>query len=57
MTKEVLVVDDEPNIVELVRLNLSQEGYDVGFPYDGHEALSQARRHPPDRIILDLMLP
>jgi len=53
----VLVVDDEPHIVELVRYNLVQEGFDVSIAYDGHDALERAREHPPDLIILDLMLP
>ncbi len=53
----VLVVDDEPHIVELVRYNLVQEGFDVSIAYDGHDALEKARAHAPDLIILDLMLP
>jgi DNA-binding response OmpR family regulator len=53
----VLVVDDEPHIVELVRYNLAREGFEVAVAYDGHEALEQARAQPPDLIILDLMLP
>ncbi len=53
----ILVVDDEPHIVELVRYNLVQEGFDVSVAYDGHEALEKARRETPDLVILDLMLP
>ncbi len=53
----ILVVDDEPHIVELVRYNLTQEGFHVSVAYDGQEALEQARARAPDLIILDLMLP
>ncbi len=53
----ILVVDDEPHIVELVRYNLVQEGFEVAVAYDGHDALQKARETTPDLIILDLMLP
>jgi len=53
----ILVVDDEPHIVELVRYNLVQEGFEVGVAHDGHEALEKARTESPDLVILDLMLP
>jgi DNA-binding response OmpR family regulator len=53
----ILVVDDEPHIVELVRYNLAQEGFEVSVAHDGHDALERARAHTPDLIILDLMLP
>jgi DNA-binding response OmpR family regulator len=53
----ILVIDDEPHIVELVRYNLVQEGFDVLTAYDGHDALEKAREHSPDLIVLDLMLP
>jgi DNA-binding response OmpR family regulator len=53
----ILVVDDEPHIVELVRYNLVQEGFDVTVAYDGRDGLEKARAHPPDLVILDLMLP
>jgi len=55
--KTVLVVDDEPNIVELVRLYLEQDGFAVLAAADGQEALELHRRHDPDLVILDLMLP
>lgn len=57
MPQRVLVVDDEPHIVELVRYNLRQEGYEVLVASDGPTALSRARVERPDLIILDLMLP
>ncbi|MDR5683760.1 MAG: response regulator transcription factor [Armatimonadota bacterium] len=53
----ILVVDDEPHIVELVRYNLAQEGFDVRVAYDGRSALQAARSERPDLIVLDLMLP
>ncbi|HXX38398.1 MAG TPA: response regulator transcription factor [bacterium] len=53
----ILVVDDEPHIVELVRYNLVHEGYDVVVAYDGHEALEKARTTSPNLVVLDLMLP
>ncbi len=55
--KTVLVVDDEPNIVELLRLYLGREGYVVVAAADGEAALELQRRHDPDLVILDLMLP
>jgi DNA-binding response OmpR family regulator len=53
----ILVVDDEPHIVELVRYNLAQEGFEVSVAYDGHEAIEKAKKDAPDLVILDLMLP
>jgi DNA-binding response OmpR family regulator len=53
----VLVVDDEPHIVELVRYNLAQEGFEVTVAYDGHDAIEKAKKGAPDLVILDLMLP
>ncbi len=53
----ILVVDDEPHIVELVRYNLVQEGFEVSVAYDGHDAIAKAQKDAPDLVILDLMLP
>src|SRR5713226_2575935 len=53
----ILVVDDEPKIVDIVRAYLAREGYRVLVAYDGREALALARRERPDLIVLDLMLP
>jgi DNA-binding response OmpR family regulator len=55
--KTILVVDDERNIIELVRLYLEQAGFAVIEARDGHEALRQHDRSDPDLIVLDLMLP
>jgi len=54
---KILVVDDEPHIVELVRYNLEREGFQVSVAYDGQQALQRARAERPDLIVLDLMLP
>ena len=55
--KKVLVVDDDVKTVELVRLYLDRDGYQVLTAYDGVEALRLARENYPDLIVLDLMLP
>ena len=53
----VLVIDDEPDILELVRYNLTKYGYDVTSALSGEEALRKLRACPPDLVVLDLMLP
>lgn len=53
----VLVVDDEPRIVDTLRLYLERDGFRVATAFDGRSALDAAERHRPDLIILDLMLP
>ena len=55
--RTVLVVDDEPQIVRALRINLRVRQYDVYAAANGTEALQQASRHPPDVVILDLGLP
>jgi two-component system phosphate regulon response regulator PhoB len=55
--QSVLVVDDEEDLLELVRYNLTREGYRVTCVATGEEALKAARKQPPDLIVLDLMLP
>jgi DNA-binding response OmpR family regulator len=54
---KILVVDDEPEAVELVEFNLKQAGYDVVTATDGAEALKKAHAALPSLIVLDLMLP
>jgi two-component system phosphate regulon response regulator PhoB len=53
----ILVVDDEPEAVELVEFNLKQAGYATATATDGAEALKKARGLTPDLIVLDVMLP
>jgi DNA-binding response OmpR family regulator len=55
--KTVLVVDDEPNIVDLVRLYLEGDGFRVVAAGDGPAALAAHAEHGPDLVILDVMLP
>jgi len=55
--KTILVVDDEPQILRALQINLRVREYDVYTAATGAEALQQAARHPPDLVILDLGLP
>lgn len=55
--QRILVVDDEPDLVELLSFNLRTAGYDVIAAADGLGALELAQRQQPDLILLDLMLP
>lgn len=55
--KKILVVDDEKTISDIIKFNLTKEGYDVYTAYDGQEALEQVEEVNPDLVILDLMLP
>ena len=57
MSKKILVVDDEPRLVNLVRGYLEQDGYEVVTAGNGRDALFAARDHRPDLIVLDLMMP
>ena len=54
---KILVVEDEPALLEALRYNFSREGYQVVTASDGAEAVEQARQQRPDVIVLDLMLP
>ena len=55
--KTILVVDDEPDAIELVEFNLRAAGYGVIAAEDGEEAIRKAREGLPDLIVLDVMLP
>ena len=57
MGSKILVVEDEPALLEALRYNFSREGYQVVTASDGAEAVEQARQQRPDVIVLDLMLP
>ncbi|MGN0519033.1 MAG: response regulator transcription factor [Acutalibacteraceae bacterium] len=54
---KILVVDDDTNICELLRLYIEKEGYDVVIANDGEEALQKFRSEDPDFVMLDIMLP
>ena len=55
--KRVLLIEDDRDIVELVRYNLEREGFQVAAAMDGASGLAQIRKTPPDILLLDLMLP
>ena len=55
--KTVLIVEDEKNIVDILRFNLQREGYQTIEAYDGADGLEKARKENPDIILLDVMLP
>ncbi len=56
-TKKILIVDDEPDLAELVSYNLKKEGFEVSSASDGEEALKKIRKGNFNLVILDLMLP
>lgn len=55
--KRILIIEDDPDIVELLRFNLERESYRVTSAAGGNAGLEELRREPPDLLILDLMLP
>lgn len=55
--KKILVVDDEVDLLKVLKLNLETKGYDVVCAFDGEQALEKVRSENPDVIILDVMLP
>ncbi|MBQ9647270.1 MAG: response regulator transcription factor [Oscillospiraceae bacterium] len=55
--KRVLIVEDEKNIVDIIRFNMDREGFDVLEAYDGEAGLALARAEKPDLILLDVMMP
>ncbi|MEX2032153.1 MAG: response regulator transcription factor [Dehalococcoidia bacterium] len=57
MAPKILVADDEPNIIKLLRMYLREEGYEVSSARDGREALQRFRADKPDLVLLDLMMP
>ncbi len=54
---KILIADDEPDILEIIRYNLEAEGYTVFTAKNGNEAIEKAKQHQPDLIILDVMMP
>lgn len=57
MGKTILIVEDEPNIVDILSFNLMKEGYETIEAYDGTTGLQLAKEQNPDLILLDVMLP
>ncbi|WP_294614955.1 response regulator transcription factor [uncultured Roseovarius sp.] len=57
MGKKVLLIEDEPNIIEAVSFILSRDGWEVKTHANGHDAMEAVRLRAPDLIILDAMLP
>lgn len=54
---KVLVVDDEPDVVEILSYNLTRENFEVSKAYNGYEAVSFAMKNHPDLIIMDIRMP
>ncbi len=54
---KILIVDDEPDIRELIEFNLKKEGYQVIVAENGIEAIAQAKKHSPNLILMDIMMP
>lgn len=57
MAKRVLLIEDEPNIIEAISFILSRDGWTVHTHENGETAMTKVRAFPPDLIILDVMLP
>jgi DNA-binding response OmpR family regulator len=57
MTKKILIVDDEPNIVLSLEFMLKKEGFDVAVANDGETALAKIAAFLPDLVLLDVMMP
>ena len=56
-SKKILIVDDEPDIIEFLQYNLKKEGFSVVSANDGNQAITVAEKEKPDLIILDIMMP
>ena len=57
MGAKILIVDDEPDVVAVVQGRLVSAGYEVTVMADGQQALECVKKHPPDLMVLDVMLP
>ncbi len=57
MTKKILIVDDEPNIVISLEFLMKKEGFEVAVAVDGEEALAKVDSFRPDLVLLDVMMP
>ena len=54
---KILIVDDEPTILELLKLNLEMAGHEVSLAGDGETAITRVEREHPDLVLLDVMMP
>jgi two-component system, OmpR family, alkaline phosphatase synthesis response regulator PhoP len=57
MARRILIADDEPNIVISLEYLMKREGFEVSIAEDGDQAVAMIRAHPPDLVILDVMMP
>ena len=57
MMPKILIVEDEPDIVELLAYNLHQAGFETITVFNGEDALRHANTKPPDLVLLDVLLP
>ncbi len=57
MSTKIMIVEDDPDICEILSYNLDQEGFDTVIYHDGQQALKALIKEPPDLVLLDLMLP
>ena len=57
MAKHVLIIEDEPNIIEAISFILSRDGWQVDTHSNGHDAVAVVRARAPDLVVLDVMLP
>ena len=57
MVNKILIVEDETDLIKLLKYNLKKEGFKVNYTSDGSVALAEVRRDRPDLVILDLSLP
>lgn len=57
MKKRVLLVDDDPLVIKIVKKVIDQSGHDVDFSEDGLDALVKIKQDPPDLVVLDIMMP
>ncbi|MFH1359952.1 MAG: response regulator [Candidatus Omnitrophota bacterium] len=57
MNKKILIIDDDPTVVKLIKTRLEANGYGAIVAKDGREGLHQAKTHKPDLILLDVLMP
>jgi len=57
MPKNILVIDDDKNICEVIKLYLQKEGYKVTVGYDGQAGIDEFLRETPELVVLDIMMP